>query len=152
MCVCTSLQGVEIMENMNRRSAVALGLTAAAGIPLAGLATPAAAAMYGPDEGKEYHPGVRVIMLGKSDSMIPAYKTIQLSDTVFQPGSTWPDEPMPNDMVCTVIEGELEITQGKTTFTCKGGDVYACGKDTHEASTNKGTAPAEMRVIDLLLA
>jgi hypothetical protein len=53
-------------------------------------------------------------------------------------------------MVCTVIEGELEITQGKTTFTCKSGDVYACGKDTHEASTNKGTVPAVMRVIDLL--
>jgi quercetin dioxygenase-like cupin family protein len=141
---------VEIMENMNRRSAVALGLTAAAGIPLAGLATPAAAAMYGPDEGKEYHPGVRVIMLGKSDSMIPAYKTIQLSDTVFQPGSTWPDEPMPNDMVCTVIEGELEITQGDKKFICKNGEVYSCGKDTHEAATNKGTVAAIMRVIDLL--
>ena len=59
---------------------------------------------------------------------------------------------MPTNMVCTVIEGELEITKGKTTFTCKGGDVYACGKDTHEASTNKGTIPAVMRVIDLLPA
>ena len=140
------------MEGVNRRSALALGLTAAAAAPLFAFATPASAAMYGKDEGKEYHPGVRVIMLGKRESMIPAYKFVQLSDTVFQPGSTWPDEAMPNDMVCTVIEGELEITQGKTTFTCKGGDVYACGKDTHEASTNKGTVPAVMRVIDLLPA
>jgi quercetin dioxygenase-like cupin family protein len=140
------------MEKMNRRSAMALGVTAAAATPLVALATPAVAAMYGPEEGKEYHPGVRVIMLGKSDSMIPAYKTIQLSDTVFQPGSTWPDEPMPNDMVCTVIEGELEITQGDKKFTCKNGEVYSCGKDTHEEATNKGTVAAVMRVIDLLPA
>jgi quercetin dioxygenase-like cupin family protein len=108
--------------------------------------------MYGPDEGKEYHPGVRVIMLGKRESMIAAYKHVQLSDTVFQPGSTWPDEPMPNDMVCTVIEGELEITQGDMKFTCKDGDVYSCGKDTHESATNKGTVAAVMRVVDLLPA
>jgi quercetin dioxygenase-like cupin family protein len=138
------------MDEINRRSAMTLTMTAAAAAPLAALATPAMAAMYGPDEGKEYHPGVRVIMLGKSDSMIPAYKQVQLSDTVFQPGSTWPDEAMPNDMVCTVIEGELEITQGDMNFTCKAGDVYSCGKGTHEASTNKGSVAAIMRVIDLL--
>ncbi len=125
-------------------------MTAAA--PLFVATTPAVAAMYSPDEGKEYHPGVRVVMLGKRDSMIAAYKTIQLSDTVFQPGSTWPDEAMPNDMVCTVIEGELEITQGDMTFMCKGGDVYSCGKGTHEAATNKGNVAAVMRVVDLLPA
>ena len=126
---------------------MALGLTVAAATPLVALARPAVAQMYGPDEGKEYHPGVRVVMLGSSDSMIAAYKKIQMSDAVFQPGSTW---PMPNDMVCTVIEGELEITQGDKKFTCKGGDVYSCGKDTHESATNKGTVAAVMRTIDLL--
>jgi quercetin dioxygenase-like cupin family protein len=84
--------------------------------------------------------------------MIAAYKQVQLSDTVFQPGSTWPDEAMPNDMVCTVIEGELEITQGDKKFTCKGGDVYSCGTGTHESATNKGTVAAVMRAIDLLPA
>ena len=136
------------MEDTSRRSALAFGLTVASAVPLVTLANPAASAMYRPDEGQEFHPGVRVVMLGKSDSMIPAYKTIQL----FQPGSSWPDEPMPNDMVCTVIEGELEITQGNMTFTCKGGDVYSCGKGTHEAATNKGSVAAIMRVIDLLPA
>jgi len=140
------------MEDLNRRSAMTLGLTVAAATPLVALTTPAVAEMYGPNAGKEYHPGVRVVMLGKRDSMIAAYKQVQLSDTVFQPGSTWPDEAMPNDMVCTVIEGEVEITQGSMKFTCKGGDVYSCGKDTHEAATNKGTVPAVMRVIDLLPA
>jgi quercetin dioxygenase-like cupin family protein len=138
------------MEEMNRRSAIAVGMAVAVTAPLLAMTTPAAAAMYGPEEGEEFHPGVRVVMLGKRASMIPAYQNIQLSDTVFQPGSTWPDEPMPNDMVCTVIEGELEITQGDMKFTCKPGDVYSCGKDTHEAATNKGTVPAVMRVIDLL--
>ena len=140
------------MNDVDRRSALALGLTMVAATPLALSATPAMAAMYGPEEGEEFHPGVRVIMLGKRESMIPAYKHVQLSDSVFQPGSTWPDEPMPNDMVCTVIEGELEITQGDTTFTCKPGDVYSCGKDTHESATNKGSVAAIMRVIDLLPA
>jgi quercetin dioxygenase-like cupin family protein len=140
------------MDDINRRSAMALGLTVAAATPLVAIATPAVAAMYGPDEGTEAHPGVRVITLGKRESMIPAYKQVQLSDIVFQPGSTWPDEPMPNDMVCTVIEGELEITQGDMKFTCKGGDVYSCGKDTHETATNKGSVAAVMRVIDLLPA
>ena len=138
------------MKNLDRRSAMALGLTVAAATPLVAVATPAKAQMYGPDEGKGHHPGVRVVMLGSSDSMISAYKKVQLSDTVFQPGSTWPDEAMPNDMVCTVIEGELEITQGDKKFTCKNGEVYSCGKDTHEAATNKGTVAAVMRVIDLL--
>jgi len=91
-------------------------------------------------------------MLGKRESMIPAYKNVQLSDTVFQPGSTWPDEPMPNDIVCIVTEGELEIAQGDMKFTCKAGDVYSCGKDTHEEATNNGTVPAIMRVVDLLPA
>src|SRR5262245_2055934 len=80
------------MEDINRRAAMALGLTGAAATPLFALATPAVAAMYRPDEGNEYHPGVRVVMLGKRDSMISAYKQVQLSDTVFQPGSTWPDD------------------------------------------------------------
>lgn len=140
------------MEDVNRRSAMALSLAVAAAAPSVLLATPASAAMYGPEEGKEFHPGVRVVMLGNRDSMIPAYKQVQLSDTVFQPGSTWPDEAMPNDMVCTVIEGELEIKQGDMMFVCKSGDVYSCGKGTHEEATNKGTLAAVMRVVDLLPA
>ena len=42
------------MEKMDRRSTVALGLTAAAATPLLALATPAVAAMYGPDEGRNF--------------------------------------------------------------------------------------------------
>jgi hypothetical protein len=51
-----------------------------------------------------------------------------------------------------VIEGELEITQGDMKFTCKDGDVYSCGKGTHESATNNGSVAAVMRVVDLLPA
>jgi quercetin dioxygenase-like cupin family protein len=116
------------MEDMNRRSAMTFGLTVAAATPLVTLGTPAVAAMYGPDEGKEYHPGVRIVMLGKRDSMIPAYKQVQLSDTVFQPGSTWPDESMPNDMVCTVIEGELRSPKETRNSRVRVAMYIAAGK------------------------
>ena len=60
------------MTDLNRRSALALGLTAVAATPV--LSFGAAAATYSADEGEEMHPGVRVIMLGKRESMIPATK------------------------------------------------------------------------------
>jgi hypothetical protein len=50
------------MESLNRRSAFSLGLTAAA-TPLFAWATPAAAETYGPTEGEEVAPGVRVVAL-----------------------------------------------------------------------------------------
>ena len=43
------------MEDMNRRSALALGLSAGT-VPLFALSTPAAAAMYPADAGKEILP------------------------------------------------------------------------------------------------
>ena len=52
------------METTNRRTTLALGITAAA-TPLLAWATSATAQTYGPDEGKEIGPGVRVIDLGE---------------------------------------------------------------------------------------
>ena len=118
------------MEDMNRRSAIALGLTAAT-LPILGLPTPAAAAAYGPDEGQEVHPGIRVIELGKRESMIAAYKEIALIDLVFQPAAVYPDEAMMHDMVCQVTDGELQIKQGSMEFAVKPGDIYSCGKGAH---------------------
>ena len=57
---------------------------------------------------------------------------------------------MMDDMVCTVIEGELQVTAGDKEFTAKEGDVWSCGKgSTKEAATNNGTGVAVMRVINL---
>src|SRR5512145_1239495 len=58
----------EMMEAVNRRTTLALGLTTAA-TPLIAWATPAAAQTYGPDEGEEIAPGVRVVTLGERPSV-----------------------------------------------------------------------------------
>ena len=139
------------MEEINRRSAMVLGLTAAAATPLVGLAGSALAQTYGADEGEEVAPGVRIVALGERESVIPAYKTIKLRDVVIQPGSATPDNVMMNDMLCHMTEGELSVVQNENTFTVKKGDVWTCAKeDTTEGTKNTSDAVAIMRIIDLL--
>ena len=108
------------MENMDRRLVLGLGLAAST----LALPTAAAAQTYGPTEGKEIGPGVRVVDLGKRDSVIPAYKMVKLRDVVIQPGAKTPDNMMKNDMVCHMTEGELAVVQNGKKFTVKkGGEV-----------------------------
>jgi quercetin dioxygenase-like cupin family protein len=135
------------MEDISRRSAFALGVLAAATPAL--LPTSAAARTYGPEEGKELAPGVRIINIGKSESTIPAYKTIEMADVVFQPGKSTPEMPMDSDMVCHVPQGELLIKKGAKQFTVKEGGVYSCTKSETEGATNTGSTVAVMRVIFL---
>jgi hypothetical protein len=140
------------MEAINRRSALALGLTTAA-TPLIAGATRAAAQTYGPDEGKEIGPGVRVVALGERASAIPAYKMVKLRDVVIQPGAKTPDNMMKNDMLCHMTEGELSVVQNEKKFTVKKGDVWSCAKaDTTEGTQNTSSAVSIMRVIDLMPA
>ena len=138
------------MENLNRRVALAAGLTVAA-MPLFAGSAAAVPKTYGADEGKELAPGVRMIELGKRDSNIGTYKTVEMIDIVYQPGSSEPlGEVMEADMVCQAIVGELQITAGEQQFTAKEGDVWSCGKgSTKEAAANKGTEVAVMRIIML---
>jgi quercetin dioxygenase-like cupin family protein len=140
------------MEAVNRRSTLALGLTAAA-TPLIAWATPAVAQTYGPEEGEEIAPGVRVLALGERDSVIPAYKMVKLRDVVIQPGAKTPDNVMKNDMLCHLTEGELSVVQNDKKFTVKKGDVWTCANaDTTEGTQNTSSAVAIMRVIDLMTA
>ena len=142
----------EAMEAVNRRSTLALGLTVAA-TPLITWGIPAAAQTYGPTEGKEVAPGVRVVALGERASVIPAYATVKLRDVVIQPGAKTPDNVMMNDMLCHLTEGELSVVQNEKTFVVKKGDVWTCTKDdTTEGTQNTGSEVAIMRVIDLLTA
>lgn len=135
------------MENMNRRLALGFGLAASALV----LPTAVAAQTYGPDEGKEVGPGVRVVDLSDRESVIAAYKMIKLRDVVIQPGAKTPDNEMKNDMVCHMTEGELAVVQNGKEFTVKKGDVWTCAKGiTTEGTQNKGSAVAIMRVIDLM--
>ena len=74
-----------------------------------------------------------------------------MEDVVFQPKATIPlGDVMADDMVCTVTEGELQVTAGDMKFTAKEGDVWSCGKgSTKESATNNGTVVAVMRGINL---
>ena len=137
------------MEHLDRRSVLGFGLAASA----LALSTAAAAQTYGPDEGKEVAPGVRVVELGHRDSVLPAYKMLKLRDVVIQPGAMTPENEMPNDMLCHLTEGELSVVQGENKFTVKKGDVWACAKGiTTEGTQNTGNAVAIMRIIDLMTA
>jgi quercetin dioxygenase-like cupin family protein len=131
---------------MNRRSALALGLTATSA---AFVTDKAMAQPYATTEGKEVAPGVRQVDLGKRQSMIPAYKTISMRDIVYQPNAKNSSPSMANDMVCHCAEGELRIKQGPgMEFVAKKGDVWSCNKGLPEDTENIGSGVSIMRVID----
>jgi quercetin dioxygenase-like cupin family protein len=137
------------MENMDRRLVLGVGLAASTLV----LPTTTAAQTYGPTEGREVGPGVRVVDLGERDSVIPAYKMVKLRDVVIQPGAKTPDNVMKNDMVCHMTEGELSVVQNNNKFTVKKGDVWTCAKgNTTEGTQNTGTTVAIMRIADLMTA
>lgn len=138
------------MADLDRRSALTLGLGG-----VSGLALPASAVAqtYGPTEGKELGAGVRQVDLGERQSLIPAYGKVRLRDIVIAPGAKTPDNMMMNDMLCHMTEGELAVVQNEKQFTVKKGDVWTCAKGiTTEGTRNKGSAVAIMRIIDLLPA
>lgn len=139
------------MEDMNRRSAMALSLMVAA-TPLMTLAAPAVAKTYGPDEGKEIAPGVRLVEVGTRDSVISAYKSISIADIVFQPGAVFPESPMDNDMVCHITAGEFQIKKGDMEFAVKEGDMYTCAKGKPDGATNISSVVGVHRVAVLIPA
>ena len=139
------------MKDMDRRSAVALGMATVATPPLTLLAaaSPAAAQARGPAEGKEIAPGVRQIDLSPPrPSKIQGFKTVSMRDVVLQPGAEIPEFAMPNPMLCHVTEGELAIRQDGRDFVAKKGDAWDCGKGTREGTKNNGSTVGVMRIID----
>ncbi len=141
------------MEDIQRRSAVMLGVATAT----AALAVPKATTAetygpnYGPNDGRERAPGVRMVDISRRESMVPAYKTVSMRDIIYQPGAKTASPTMANDMVCHCLDGELHIDHGEgRQFVAKKGDVWSCAKGIPEAATNNGSTVAIMRVIDLL--
>ena len=141
------------MEDIQRRSAVALGLATAT----AALTVPQAATAetygpdYGPDDGREVAPGVRRVDLGRRESMAPGYKTVSMRDIIYRPGAKTESPVMANDMVCHCLTGKLLVDRGNgRRFTARQGDVWNCVKGEPESDVNTGTTVAIMRVIDLL--
>jgi hypothetical protein len=138
----------EPMENMNRRSALALGLAATSAVVIS---ERAGAQPYAATEGKEIAPGARQVDLGKRQSMVPGYKTVSMRDIVYQPNAKTSNPSMENDMICQCTEGELRVKQGAgMEFVAKKGDVWSCNKALPEDTENIGSGVSIMRVIDLL--
>ncbi|WP_292107036.1 hypothetical protein [Mesorhizobium sp.] len=123
---------------MNRRNALALGATSLAAPLLVTKPTPTAAKAYGPTDGKEIFPGVRLVELGTRDSHIKGYKKIVMEDVVYQPKATSPlGDVMTDDMVCTVTEGELEVTAGDMKFAAKEGDGMELWQRQHQGGCHQ---------------
>jgi hypothetical protein len=125
-----------------------LGITGA----LFTLTTPAVAQEYGPNDGKELSPGVRLVEIGTRDSDIPAYKSIQIVDVVWQPGAVSSADPMPYDMVCYITAGEFKTKKATKEYTLKKGDIYTCGKGTTDIATNTSKAVGVHRIAFLIPA
>ncbi|PBC00502.1 hypothetical protein [Mesorhizobium sp. WSM3860] len=140
------------MKAINRRSTIALGLAAAAAMPLFTLAASAKTKTYGPKEGKEIAPGVRVVEVGTGNSDIPPYKSISIVDVVFQPGAHAPAMVMDNDMVCTITAGEFTIKKTDKQFKLKEGDVYTCSKGKTDEATNTSKGVGIHRIAVLIPA
>ena len=129
------------MTQVNRRSALSVGLAAMA-------AFVAAASAYAQ---RQLPPGISLQAWGKRESMIPGYKTVSMRDLVYQPGAKTSNPSMPNDMVCHVPEGELRVKQSDgMEFVAKKGDVWTCKKGIGEDLENVGSTVAIIRIVDLL--
>ncbi|KUM23347.1 hypothetical protein AU467_33930 [Mesorhizobium loti] len=140
------------MKTMNRRSAIALGVAAATIAPLFATATFAKTKKYGPKEGKEIAPGVRMVEVSTGNSDIPAYKSISIVDIVFQPGAHVPPTVMTNDMVCTITSGAFTIKKVDKEFKLKVGDVYTCSKGKTDEATNTSKEVGVHRIAVLVPA
>ncbi|MER9290469.1 hypothetical protein NKI71_09525 [Mesorhizobium sp. M0510] len=145
-------QWEDAMKTINRRSAIALGVTAAAITPLFTLAASAKVKKYGPKEGKEIAPGVRVVEVGTGDSDIAAYKSIAIVDVVFQPGAHAFAMMMDNDMVCTITSGAFTIKKADKEFKLKTGDMYTCAKGKTDEATNTSKEVGVHRIAVLIPA
>jgi hypothetical protein len=133
------------MQNVNRRSLVALGLAAAS----VAVVKPASAQTIGYKETEPW-PGVTVRAYdGETPSLIPGFKTVSMRDVIVQPGSKTMGPPMMNAMVCHIAEGELLVEQEGKTFTAKENFVWTCNKGTKEQVSNRGSVVAIMRITDL---
>src|SRR6478735_3271650 len=134
------------MSKIDRRSALGIALAAAS----AAMVRPAAAQATSYKDTTPW-PGVVVREYeGESPSLIPGFKTVSMRDIIMQPGSKTAGPPMPNAMVCHILEGEMRIDQEGKIFTAKKNFCWTCNKDTKEQAFNDGSVVAVMRITDLM--
>ena len=135
------------MQEVSRRSAVALGLAAGSMAVLK-----PAAAQTDPLAGKDASPspGVVVRSYGEERSLIPGFKTVSMRDVILQPGAqTRENAVMMNAMICHIAEGELRIVQDEKSFVGKKNYAWTCNEGTVDHVVNDSNAVAIMRILDL---
>jgi quercetin dioxygenase-like cupin family protein len=93
-----------------------------------------------------------MVEIGTRDSDLPAYKSIQIVDVVWQPGATSSSDPMPHDMVCQIMAGEFTTKKATKEYTLKKGDIYTCGKGTTDIATNTSKGVGVHRIAMLIAA
>ena len=92
------------MENIDRRSALSLGLAVAATTAVMKPASAQTATSPGATE-TSHAPGVVVRTYGEERSLIPSFKTVVMRDVILQPGAkTKEDTEMMNAMICHIKE------------------------------------------------
>jgi hypothetical protein len=137
-----------VMQEVSRRSAVAMGLAATS----MAIAMPAAAQTTDPLAGTDASPapGVVVRTYAEEHSIIPGFKTVSMRDVILQPGAmTKENAVMMNAMICHIPEGELRVVQEGRTFTAKKNYAWTCNEGTKEHAINDSNAVAIMRILDL---
>jgi len=84
--------------------------------------------------------------------MIPGFKAIRVSESIYEAGAGTPERKMSNAMICECTLGSFDIINDGRTFTANKGDMWTCRKDETEGAANKGPSEAVMRIIHLLPA
>jgi hypothetical protein len=135
------------MKRLDRRSALAIGVAAVSAAVVRPVAAQPADALAGKDTSP--YPGVVMRTYGESPSLIPGFKTVSMRDIIMQPGSKTAGPPMPNAMVCHILEGEMRIEQEGNNFTAKKNYAWTCNAGTKEQAFNESNAVAIMRITDL---
>ena len=147
------------MEDVDRRSALSLGLVGALA-PLLASAGPARAQSladwvpnYSPTDGDDIGSGRRVVQVGEVESQISAYSKIQIVDVIHHGGGDPEPEVMDMDMVCFIIAGSFRITkEGLEPYEVHAGDFYTCGKGKTDFATNIGDTVGIHRIALLVPA
>lgn len=125
------------------RRAVLLGLAGAAALAAGKSGGALAQEMKAPSARK---------VIKENEAMIPGYAKVRLREVTWQPGEGLEVRPMPNDMVCEMASGSLDVVVDGKPLTRKTGDIWTCRTGMMIADHNKGNTPAVMRIFDLLKA
>jgi hypothetical protein len=88
--------------------------------------------------------------LPSSESTIPGVARVRLREATWAPGAGLETRPMANDMVCRMVQGDLDVTVDGEPATRKEGDLWTCHVGMMISDKNNGSVPAVMHVLDLL--